>query len=67
MKINKPFIESIAKAKCGLFANPDNWKVIENWIERHDNMSKVHLYTLQGMLLNYIADHVYEKESETKA
>ena len=39
-----------------LFASPENWKDIENWIEAHNAADRVHLYTVVYMFNNLIVN-----------
>ena len=46
----------------GLFNTPDNWKTIEDWIERHPAEERAHLWTAAGMAWNLAADLTKETE-----
>ena len=48
----------------GLFAQPTDFKEIENWIERHSPEERIHLWTAAMMTWNYLASQV-NKENET--
>lgn len=51
----KKFIEWLANSKQGLFYTPEKPAYIFDWIERHTQAEKVHLYTLYGMTVNFFA------------
>ena len=43
--------------KHGFFHTPKDIDELNDWIERHDPDSRVHLYTLQGMYYNLIVEN----------
>jgi len=46
----------------GLFNTPDNWSVIEKWIEAHSPEDRAHLWTAAGMAWNLAANLTKETE-----
>lgn len=42
--------------KCELFNTPNSFEAINQWIEAHNPDEKIHLYTLQGMMINTIVE-----------
>ena len=49
----------------GLFHTPENWAYIEDWIERHNQEDRGHLWTVAGMTWN-LAAKLAQRETEVK-
>ena len=46
----------------GMFASPESFKVIEDWIEAHPSTDRAHLYTAAMMAWNLAAKLTSEEE-----
>lgn len=47
----------------GMFNTPDNWAVIQQWIEAHPKEDQIHLWTAAGMAWNLAAKLTAETEN----
>ena len=50
--------------KHGLFATPESWEDLENWILRHSKDQRVSLYTAAHMARNYTIDEYESQQKE---